>query len=338
MKTRAPSGSARPGFIPASMKSCVAGLLLAAFLGTPLAVKAQQADAAFETCIAQMRVQADLARRAVSCGEVISRPGENPRKVAFAYAMRGWTQAAIPEAIADFSAALAIIPDLDPALAGRAGFYLNSGKSDLALVDYTNILGRHPDDVELLIGRGDALNNLKRYDEGIRDFDRALALQPDNEEALNDRAWALARQRRFAEAIAGYDRALAVAKRMKGMILANRCEAKSASGDLSGALADCGEAIATDAKISWYWSSRGLVHLKAAGSAAGGSEAGGSEAALADFDRALTLDPKASAAYFGRGILRLRSGDKLAGEEDLKKAEAIYPAIREEMAAQGIRP
>lgn len=302
-------------------------LLLAPLLLLGQGAFAQQPDEAFAICLDRPGDQAAAFRKLQNCNKVLARPNEDPRKRAYAFAMRGWFGTTPAERIADFSAALEVLPDLDQALAGRASAYLNSGASDKAVLDYTRILSRHPDDVYLLTGRGDAYNNLARYDEALVDFDRALTIEPDNDEVLNDRAWALARHKRLPEAIEGYSRALSHVKIMPAdTILGNRCDARSMSGDLAGALTDCNAAIQAKLDHAGHLATRGYAHLRA----------GRLQDAAADFEASLAKNPKDTGALFGRGVLRLQSGAKEEGLADIAAAEQIFPRIRSAMAQIGI--
>jgi tetratricopeptide (TPR) repeat protein len=159
--------------------------------------KAQEHDAILNACLVPAMNGDALENKRESCSAVIERQGEVAAKLVTAYGARGWIalrKGEFPNAIADFSSALAMNENFDWALAGRATAFLNSDQSDRALADYDRVIALHPTDARLLVGRGDAHNNLKDYTQGIVDFDHALALDPRNDEAMNDRAWALVRQ------------------------------------------------------------------------------------------------------------------------------------------------
>jgi tetratricopeptide (TPR) repeat protein len=300
-------------------------ILVSAFAFVLLVLPAAAQTSAPPPCFQPATGDAAMNRRYDNCTEIILRV-DHPAARSAAYASRGWIELARranDKAIADFSAAITLNPELDWALAGRAMTYLNSDKPDLAVADYDRVLSRHPNDVQMLIGRGDAYNNLRQYEQGIADFDRALQIAPTNDEAMNDRAWALLRLGRVAEAITGYDQALQHATRLRGTILENRCTAKAVAGDIEAALADCEAAEQIDPVE--HSSGRGLVYLVARRYAE----------AIAAYDTALARFADSPSVLYGRGVARLRMG-QVEGRADLDAAQRLHATIREAMADLGI--
>jgi tetratricopeptide (TPR) repeat protein len=194
----------------------------------------QGTDTEFLACLKQpwnSHRPVDLNSGLVNCSLVINRAEVNPAKLIFAFTDCGWIEFELgklgpnPKALADFNAALSLVPNFRPALAGRAELLLNSSENQKAVADYSKLIDLGPPNSEIFVGRGDAYNNLHEYDLGIADFDQALVLDPKNDDAMNDRAWTLERKGDYAGAIQGYTAVLALGTNLRRIELGNRCEA-----------------------------------------------------------------------------------------------------------------
>jgi tetratricopeptide (TPR) repeat protein len=294
----------------------------------------QDHDPEFAACVGPATNATALGAKRRSCSAVIERKEETSRKRALAYGARGWIALGTDssKAIADFDSALELDQNSVLALQGRATAFLNSGQSERALPDFDRaieIMSQAPPMLlaHLHVGRGDAYNNLKRYDKGVADFDQALALNPANDEAMNDRAWALVRMGKLDEAIEGYDAALKIATGLRGMVLANRCEAKAIAGDIDAAIADCDAGLTIEPGNSDRLASRGFAKLHGKQYAA----------AIEDYDAALRLNSKSAYALFQRGVARVAIGQNEAGLSDMAAAERLQPSIRAYLEELGIR-
>jgi len=286
-----------------------------------------------EQAAAQPQNDSNLRMGLTACSALIAEPGLRPLILAQVLAARGWIRFHLAafqgenlDALADFNAALTIVPDFPDALAGRAELFLNSGHSQQAVADYTKAIAALPQNAGLLLGRGDAYNNLGQYDLGIADFDAAIKLDPGFAEAMNDRAWALDHQGHYQAALRGYDAALAIAGPLRGLVLSNRCETKMHMGNLTMALPDCNAAIAADPSDSDSYATRGQVNLQGRNY----------RAAIADYTVALKLAPNDPFSLFARGVARLEAGQEESGRADIKAAEQLRPSIQADMAKDGI--
>src|SRR5262249_39577905 len=123
-----------------------------------------------------------------------------------------------------------------------------------------------------------------------------------------------------------YDRVIQL-QPVNGDAWANRCGARALSGDLQGAVSDCGESIKLKANNGTAFDNRGLAYLKM----------GQFELAVADFDAALRVNPRLSAALYGRGMAKLGRGDA-SGSTDIENAKQIRPNITEVFARTGLSP
>jgi len=121
------------------------------------------------------------------------------------------SQDRISEAIAEYAAALRIKPDYAEAHNNLGIVLAGQGRVSEAITEYRASLRIKPDNVEAHNNLGVALAGQGRVAEAITEFTAALRIKSDNVEARNNLGVALAGQGRVAEAITEY----AVALRIK---------------------------------------------------------------------------------------------------------------------------
>ncbi len=85
-------------------------------------------------------------------------------------------------------------------------------RTEQALADFDAALALMPGHPAALYNRGNALSDLGRYDEAIAAFDRALTAAPDHVQAWNNRGRALQALNRHADAVESFDKAIALQK------------------------------------------------------------------------------------------------------------------------------
>ncbi len=112
------------------------------------------------------------------------------------------------EAIAAFSAALALVPDLIEARHGFATALAATGQHDAALAAFERLRAQAPDLPEAEFGRAASLHALGRHEEAQAGFAAALALDPDFTEAHAGRAGCLLALGRAEEAVTACGEAL----------------------------------------------------------------------------------------------------------------------------------
>ena len=86
------------------------------------------------------------------------------------------------------------------------------GRNEQALADFDAALALMPDHPAALYNRGNALSALGRTQEALAAFDRALAAAPTHVQAWNNRGRALQALNRHADAVASFDKAIALQK------------------------------------------------------------------------------------------------------------------------------
>ena len=104
----------------------------------------------------------------------------------------------------------------------------------------------------------------------------------------------------------------------------NRGEARYASGDVNGALADFDRAIQLDPSYANAYDNRGTARL----------EKGDTSGALADYTLAIRLDPRRSTAYYNRGKIKAK-GDPDGALADYQQAIALNPEYAAAYNARG---
>ncbi len=181
-----------------------------------------------------------------ACSRLINSGPLQERQLVQIYPQRAYhLRFSDPErAIADYTAALKIQPNLSPALINRAwlymtrsdyetampdldkaisnadtanksrayyyrGFgYLRMKQPERALDDLNFSLGSDPNNADAYFSRGEALQALKRYDLALRDYDEAARRSPKDASGIVGRASVFEETERYEEALLAYDRAL----------------------------------------------------------------------------------------------------------------------------------
>lgn len=150
-----------------------------------------------------------------ACTEIIEHSAEQPkRQVERAYINRGkryHSQRKLKNAIADFSAAIALNPKSAAAHFGRARAHINNGSRDRSIADLEKALALKPDHEtafgsHYLLGR--IYSRAGQYDRAIGQFTTAMKLN-NGVGALNDRGSAYLKSGDYTRAIADFDTAIA---------------------------------------------------------------------------------------------------------------------------------
>jgi tetratricopeptide (TPR) repeat protein len=127
-------------------------------------------------------------------GEVIAETAGDPDAQAVAYFGRGEAHAAFghaPEAVADYTAALALPQDrLSRAntLLSRAEAYVDRRMNAEALADFAESQALSPDVIALYLARARLYTRLQRKDAALADYEAALRINPASHRALVGRA------------------------------------------------------------------------------------------------------------------------------------------------------
>ena len=93
------------------------------------------------------------------------------------------------EAIAKYTKAIKLNPEMINAYLQRASIYSYLKQYNKAVEDYTVVIKSDNKQVWSYISRGSAYNKLEKYNKALADFNRAINLDPENLEAYNNRGW-----------------------------------------------------------------------------------------------------------------------------------------------------
>jgi tetratricopeptide (TPR) repeat protein len=226
-----------------------------------------------------------------------------------------------PNAIADYSWAIALDPDNAAAHAGRGEAYLNMKDYSRAISDYTKVIGLNPDVALGYYHRGLAYFRGNRYSQAIEDFTELVRRRPDFALAYNYRGEAYYGLKDYDRAIADYGRAIALAPN-SALWYFNRGLAYSDKGDTDDAIVDFIRSI-----------SLGLEHSEICWSgdpARGGQKEGKPLAGFnrsGDHDRMARFDRDSALAYQSRGLAYFREDDCDRAIENFSQAIKLDPDL-----------
>lgn len=183
-----------------------------------------------------------------ACAAVLQSSAATRDEKASAYRYRAQARSdagAFSEAISDFSAALSLIPDSVPALAGRGRARMMSGDLDGAVSDYSEGLRLSPRSGAILMERGHA--HMSRGDTiaAVADFSDAIKIDPKNASAFNSRGLAHRKSGNIDKARADYTAAIAI-NPVYALAYANRGYLEEARGRKKEAISDLRTALLLD--------------------------------------------------------------------------------------------
>lgn len=193
----------------------------------------------------------------------------------------------VDEAIADYQAAIRLLPSSDaaslrPVLARlhrtRARDCARQGKYDKAIADYSEMLCLTPEDAVGHGERGEVYGRMGENEKAVNDYTEAICLQPLAAELY----------------------------RHRGVLYTVR-------GDHDEAIADFAKVIQLEPNDAEAYCARAAVH---------GARREFNKA-VDDYSSAISLDPLLGKAYFGRANAYKELGDPNASEKDLKCAKDL---------------
>lgn len=168
-------------------------------------------------------------------------------------------------AIRSLSLALAA-PDLPAHLKAtayidRALAYAMNKQYDKAIADYTSALALVPDDFDALLARGDLYVEKKTFDAARADYAAAIALRPELIDGYYGHAKANLTEHKFDDAIKDYDNALALSPGDMGLLLL-RGDAAREAGRYDAAIKDFSDALARNSRYGEAYVLRGRAYLE----------------------------------------------------------------------------
>ncbi|MFI7275438.1 tetratricopeptide repeat protein [Streptomyces sp. NPDC049879] len=217
-------------------------------------------------------------------------------------------------ALADFTAALALDPELVRAWLGCSATRLALGDHSEAHADIERAIALGRTDAKTLARRGHLRVYLSRFEDALADLDRAVALDPRDAWAVAERGQAHRCLGHYTAAIADHTRAVELDPGY-AWAYAERSRSYRSLGDDARALADLDRAIGIQPDYSWAFGERSRVH----------SRRGDHALALADLDRAIEHEPEYAWAFGERARVRTYLGDWAQAYADYARAVDLDP-------------
>jgi tetratricopeptide (TPR) repeat protein len=337
------------GSRPAGTLRAIGFCVCLAVIGVSSAAKA----AGFEDCFSQD----DLDRIVKGCTQVIKDKSSSPDDRAQAYVNRGGVYGRRDEcdkAIADYTKAIEIKPNLASAYNNRAYCYSTQDKRDLALADYNKAIELDPNDPFYYRNRASFYMEEKKYDLAIADYSKsididpkvaatyagraeahkadtnlaiadytkAIELDPKNPDYYSSRGILYHVEDNPEAAIADFTKAIGMQEEdesgsdywFRGQAYMDVGQYDAAIADLTKSLDGLGEDMADFAPLVLY--DRAVAKgLK-----------GDLDGEIADWDELLKQDPDTSSAYYLRGAARYFQGDASSAEKDMLRSMELKPS------------
>lgn len=189
---------------------------------------------------------------------------------------------------------------------------------------FTRILAQEPQSAQAYLGRGIARSKRGAVDAAIADFAKSVELDPTLGVAQQYIGLLQEQRRDFAAAESAFTRAL---ERWPASVdlLACRARVRQARGDLQGALADLGRALALDQTAALYYQ-RASVRW----------DLSDYEGSLADANEIVRRAPMDASGYTSRGMARLGLNHFDGALGDLDRALIFAPDQPEILALRGL--
>ena len=140
-------------------------------------------------------------------------PKKNKEQKAYNYRVRAKIYVDLgqySEALADYSKALALLPDDRNTIYERADLYYDMDEYELAIIDHIHLLTIDPNDINALLGLSSNYNMTEDYSKSLECCSRAIALYPDNSSAYESRSIVYYKTEDYSKAAADIVQALSM--------------------------------------------------------------------------------------------------------------------------------
>lgn len=250
--------------------------------------------------------------------EALRRGEFSPNQRGFLLYSRGVSYEALglrDRALADFDAAIALLPQFPNSYVFRALIWAHRGEFDRARDDLMQALQFDPKSALIHNNLGSVYEQKAELGLAIENYGAAIRLDPAYAEAFYNRAHAFIAKQDYQAAIADYDRAIDLRKNFADAY-SNRGGVYLMRGDTEKAIVDFSEAIRLRESDAIFWTNRANAYMAV----------GRSKEAIDDFDRAQKIDPGNAAVYLGRGRARMYSNAIAGAVEDFQTAVRLRPS------------
>ena len=228
-----------------------------------------------------------------------------------------------PEAIDEFTQALAINPKMWGALNGRGYAYFNSGDNGKALADLNAAIDSDPKMPASYLSRGLVYSSMGEQQRAIEDLTNATRLGPDMWQAYSNLGFVYNKARQFDKALPAFDEALRLAPKNAG-IYNGRGWANMNLGNTDAAMADLKQAVSLAPNSMKAHGNLGRIYL----------DRRDPDAAIAEFNEVLRIQPKAAQALVSRGRAYEMTGSLDKAMADVQASLAMAPDNSVALAVQ----
>jgi lipoprotein NlpI len=218
-------------------------------------------------------------------------------------------------ALADFDAAVALIPDYPNVYLYRGIILGDKGEYERALQDFQTAGRLNPNEPLAFNNLGNVHERMGDVDRAIENYSRAIDLRAGYAQAYYNRAHAYFLIQDNERALADYSQSILLQPRF-GDAYVNRAVLYLMRRDFTSSLADLDTAISLNPRDVTALANRATVYLALEKY----------ESAVSDFDRALEVSPGNAALYLGRGQANLFAGAVDISISDFGTAMRVHPS------------
>lgn len=219
----------------------------------------------------------------------------------------------LKQAASDFSAVIALLPNMANAYNYRGVVWGQLREYDLAIADFEQAARLKPGDPLLYNNLGNCYAEKRDFARAIINYNRAIEIRRDYAEAYYNRANTFLAVHDGGRALADYDEAIRLKATYDSAFVA-RGAVKLTSGQTEAAIGDFDEAVRLNPRNQAAWMNRATVHLVV----------DRPNDAFNDFSRLIEIDPGNAAAYLGRGRAALFA-DRAGAVDDFATARRLQP-------------
>jgi lipoprotein NlpI len=218
------------------------------------------------------------------------------------------------KALADFSSAIALVPDFANAYNYRGIVWGDLNEYDRAIADFEQANRLKPGDPLVFNNLGNAFAAKDELATAIANYNRAIEIRQDYAEAYYNRASAYTALHDELHALADYDEAIRL-QPTYGEAYINRGALKLTRGEIQQAISDFGTAVRLNRRDLKALMNRAHAYLVA----------NRPRDAVSDFSSVIEAEPGNAAAYLGRGRAALFSDSKSQSIDDFLTAHRLLP-------------